>query len=185
MRQLRELARISALSMRFPTDVCVAPLTRLAGSSMAPDRDIADDWAEALARAFSLRANSSRWSRRGVAVVPTTLGVARHNRQTDKWAGGAEIRGNWSCRIPPISRRRPFVRAAEPGFGTTATPWFDPGPGSGRTTSLAEVECDKSGETGGRTRTLRRSTRSYRPSATRSASQLTSHRIPNGSRTTP
>jgi hypothetical protein len=44
MRQLRELALISALSMRFPTDVCVAPLTRLTGSSMAPDRDKADDW---------------------------------------------------------------------------------------------------------------------------------------------
>jgi hypothetical protein len=44
MRQLRELARISALSMRFPTDVRLAPLTRLAVSSMAPDRDKADDW---------------------------------------------------------------------------------------------------------------------------------------------
>ena len=43
--------------MRFPTDVCLAPLTRLAGSSMAPDRDKADDRADSglWARGFSLR----------------------------------------------------------------------------------------------------------------------------------
>jgi hypothetical protein len=69
MRQLRELARTPALSMRFPTDVRLAPLTLLAVSSRAPDRNKTMIW-----EALGLRARTLGFGQG--AVSPFLLSVS-------------------------------------------------------------------------------------------------------------